>query len=873
MAKKKLYIIPSQHMDLVWRRCFDRDISYKGKNFVSYADIEAIYIGENLRLCRQYPQFRFMIESVAVLEKYLQRHPEDQELIDRYIREQRIFVSFTGHNIVDSNLITGESLIRNYQYGYHYLHDRYGLEPEVGDRCDAFGNSAQLPQILRGFGVRWLQNIHYTDCTAPYWQGLDGSTIFAAYLPRAGSIGGFPKFPPCPACGGHRDKPCEVCGGKRVDFAHMDRRRFHLKLDEKLVAESEKPCYIIVGGEEVHPNEDPIRWAEANGDRFDIEFTGYDTYAKHYAEEIALADNPPAELVQESRELNCNNTGVYVSRIKIKQKLRRLEYTIFAAETEALRRWQLGEAYPWETFRQIWDKALFAMFHDAVTGTHVDAGYEEIMDAMDEAMAMAEALLPRSSVGASQLQVCNPAGLTLSGICEAEVPAGMLVDAPILSAETKDGRTQVRFHAAEVPAFGSKTVNLVADDGRAGGTILYEAAEEEGTGDAVLNNVSVTAEAAGGFRGCTMENEFYRIVVSEHGIESVFDKKQQKIAAQAGTCKVGEWILEVDIGSPWGTESVDMRRIPLGRHITVLRHEKTADRETVTFRVLPDIRYGFSESSFDLDYQVTLLRGADRIFFSADVRWDARDHRLRVAFPAAFAGKHLYDIPYGMLERRPYENNIVLPSGDSDWAAASGDAPGVHWAGIDGGDRSIALFNQGTPSYLIEADPGGGDTIFLTVLRSPTLPNCLGSGRDYEMTEYHGMSDSGRHHFDFSLASYGSSFADSTVHADGLGSHVRLQARAEQQDLRLPRILSDHTWISSVQPTRAGDGIDFRAAEFRGKGGTLQFRVPDGVKTVTETDLRGKPLAVLNPENGIVTTQIRPFQIQTYRLTVCAIDS
>jgi hypothetical protein len=74
-----------------------------------------------------------------------------------------------------------------------------------------------------------------------------------------------------------------------------------------------------------------------------------------------------------------------------------------------------------------------------------------------------------------------------------------------------------------------------------------------------------------------------------------------------------------------------------------------------------------------------------------------------------------------MMARKPYENDIVLPNGDSNWASAAGDYPALHWAGVDG-ERSVALFNRGTPSYQICKDNHGAETIYLSVLRSPTMP-------------------------------------------------------------------------------------------------------------------------------------------------------
>ena len=42
MEKKKVLVFVNNHFDLIWRRCFDREITYKGDTFVSYAEIEDI---------------------------------------------------------------------------------------------------------------------------------------------------------------------------------------------------------------------------------------------------------------------------------------------------------------------------------------------------------------------------------------------------------------------------------------------------------------------------------------------------------------------------------------------------------------------------------------------------------------------------------------------------------------------------------------------------------------------------------------------------------------------------------------------------------------------------------------------------------------
>ncbi|MBP3391490.1 MAG: hypothetical protein J6L76_01720 [Clostridia bacterium] len=61
MSKRDLPVFVTNHHDLTWRRCFKRSFEYKGEQFVSYAHLQALYILENLKLCKAHADYRFTI--------------------------------------------------------------------------------------------------------------------------------------------------------------------------------------------------------------------------------------------------------------------------------------------------------------------------------------------------------------------------------------------------------------------------------------------------------------------------------------------------------------------------------------------------------------------------------------------------------------------------------------------------------------------------------------------------------------------------------------------------------------------------------------------------------------------------------------------
>ena len=146
---KKIRAIVCNHMDLTWRRPFDRDMEFHGQNFVSYAKLEEYYILDNLELAREYPDYKFTIESVEVVRKFLERNPMYEAELKQLYAEGRIHTLFTGNNIVDSNLSSGESIIRNFLYGKRWMKQHMNQESGICMRTDAFGNLSTAMKAIR----------------------------------------------------------------------------------------------------------------------------------------------------------------------------------------------------------------------------------------------------------------------------------------------------------------------------------------------------------------------------------------------------------------------------------------------------------------------------------------------------------------------------------------------------------------------------------------------------------------------------------------------------------------------------------------------------------------------------------------------------
>src|SRR5512142_122175 len=196
--KPIIYIVVNNHFDLTWRRCWQRPFTFHGQTFVSYTDLQAYYMLDNLELARQHPEYKFEAETVQVVRKFLERCPEKRAILQQLIAEHRFAITGGGESIVDANMITGESLVRNYVDGLLWVEETFGQKTRLAVRNDAFGNSAQLPQILRGCEIAWATGISYSLADNYFWRGLDHSTVLVHTLPALDRAGGVIKYPPCP---------------------------------------------------------------------------------------------------------------------------------------------------------------------------------------------------------------------------------------------------------------------------------------------------------------------------------------------------------------------------------------------------------------------------------------------------------------------------------------------------------------------------------------------------------------------------------------------------------------------------------------------------------------------------------------------------
>ncbi|HXW85011.1 MAG TPA: hypothetical protein VEJ86_11435, partial [Candidatus Binataceae bacterium] len=413
-----LYFVAHTHWDREWYQPFQQ----MRARLVAMAD-KMIPLVESGAV----PSFHFDGQTV-VLEDYLAVRPEMAPRLKRLIGAGQVQVG-PWFVLADSFLVSGESLIRNLEIGMSIAR-RFGKPLDVGYLPDQFGHTAQLPQILAGFGFRtavlWRGVPAAIVRNRFVWEALDGSSVLTVYLPHGYGNG-------------------SVLALKSVES--FLKRVGDIASRERPYADG-APILIMVGTDHTEP--DPRlkeRLGEARGaEGFSFEIGPLETYVKR------LAELPPNGIVHHRGELRSPRRahllpGVTSARTWIKQRdfrncgaLERIADPLAALANFS------GAPQSFENQLELaWRFELENHPHDSICGCSVDQVHEDMRYRFDQAALIAEdvaqravgAIFERAPDGEPAIAVFNPTFAT-----RALVTAN--VELPDSSAsyaiETGDGR-------------------------------------------------------------------------------------------------------------------------------------------------------------------------------------------------------------------------------------------------------------------------------------------------------------------------------------------------------------------------------------------------------------------------------------------------
>lgn len=394
---REVIIVFHDHLDPVWARCNDRPYQYNQIIMRSYNDVFEWIVKEFLKMSDE--GFIFSEGQVVFWETYLKRHPEDKDKLKKLIAEDKLEFICQGMSTVDSNYVPGEAIIRNYLLANPFYREMCGEEYWAKKQAflwDAFGNSGNMPQILKLLDIEVIGGTKYRLCSGDWWVGIDGTKlpcidqIFSSYNRTEDPIlYVLSRHPHCTKCNG---RGCEKCQNRGILNEHPYRKEKVIETLEKTALFNQRKKFVMIGGEETIPDHSIIEALEELNEKYNgkihFRFGTMKEFWEYYKEYYMSVKD---KYIEPTEDLNPVNQGAYVTKIHCKQRVHEINSALVQAEADfAKKNWESNSytATP-EDLTLAWKDLVFACHHDAISGTHIDGCDDELMQILDEAESIA----------------------------------------------------------------------------------------------------------------------------------------------------------------------------------------------------------------------------------------------------------------------------------------------------------------------------------------------------------------------------------------------------------------------------------------------------------------------------------------------------
>ena len=622
---------------------------------VGHAHIDTAWlwpVSETIRKCA-----RTFANQIALLEKYpeyifgasqpqhyvfvKEYYPELYKKIKHFVKEGRWELQGGMWVEADTNLISGESLIRQIIHGKNFFMDEFGVEVENLWLPDVFGYSVALPQILKKSGIKYFltQKISWNQINEfPHntflWQGIDGSKVLT-------------HFPPENNYNSYLSPDYLVPG--RDNFKEND------FIDEFI-------SLFGVGNGGGGPKHENIEFGKRMSNlegapkvRFGRADSFFESLDK-YKNELPVWQG---ELYLELHR------GTLTTQALVKKYNRKLELKL--RELEILYSTLPIENSPVLQFDAIWKKVLINQFHDIIPGSSINEAYKvthkEYETAIEQCTKLEQAaskLLFKESD--NSLVLFNSLSYKFSG-------------AITLPDNWENGLVDSENNRVEVQKEGDEFIALVNVEPLSFLT-LYKVEEYENSKvdkqDLILENAKVLYEF-------DKDGKLTKAYDKELDLNILANNEMGNLLS-----------LYDDHPLDWDAWDIDIfyetSHLEFAKGIAA---EKYCDG-----KVRKGLKYVFEIGNSKIQQFIFLTENNKRLDFETEVEWNEKHKMLRVAFPVNVFNDHAsFDVQYGFINRNTHRN--------TSWDYAKFEVPGHRYADISRDDFGVALLNDSKYGYKV----------------------------------------------------------------------------------------------------------------------------------------------------------------------------
>jgi alpha-mannosidase len=893
-AKRTAHYVVSTHWDREWYETF-QDYRFRLVNLLD----------EVLDLMAADERFAYWQSDgqVILIEDYLEIRPERRGQIEQFARAGRLRIG-PWFVLPDEFLSSGEALVRNLQLGLETA-SQFGTPSRVGFVCDLFGQTSQLPQILRGFSIDnvflWRGTSESKHGAIWRWQSPDGSEVIAY---RFSPKGGYCSYAFGVRKGILPDEPfnLDAAATGLAELIEFEKGR------------CPTPSFLLFdGGDhmEIEPRTTELL-ARMNAQLADVEIvhSHLDGFVEDLREQRDKITKVFTGELRDPGEVGDDVwviPGVLSSRIPLKQANARCENELclwaepFSAFAEGA-----GRPYPHQYLHVAWRHLIANHPHDSACGCSIDQVHKDMEYRFDQARLISEHLT-RDALRHIALQAKRPE------LGEKDF-AVVLFNA---TADDVDGPVDftLRFPAEGSPQFheffgfeNKLGFRLYDADGN---EVPYQYGSQRRdqvgyrrvlrkfpVGD-MRHEVDVTAPVRIGPYGYTtlvckpmpgptrhlgsmlvddhtIENERLRVSVRPNGTLSLTDKRTKQTYDDLLTFED-----RADIGDGWyhGVAVNDQVFSSAGAAAGVALVADGIAKATLKVAVTMDVPREFrfdrmtrSEPSRPLRITsyVTLRKGSECVEVRTVVENTVRDHRLRVLLPTGTtAMTYSADGAYDVIERP-----IALRADNARLKEMEVETkPQYTWTAVcdsGQGGRGLAVVSTGLPESAVRNLPNR--PIALTLLRS-FRRTVFTNGEE-------GGQIQGTHEFAYSIVPLDSNAVLPRTRLCRLGQQLAAPPRWVQVEPRdiagiTPALPASHSFLSvspgnavvtAVQQQKGVEGVVVRMFNPTEQAIEESITLPHQIHSAERIDLEGTSKEAIKPAGSQLKVRLGAKQIVTVRI-------
>jgi len=849
----KFHLLSNSHIDLAWR--WTKDETYN----TYYETFKNIF-----NLMEKYPELIFSQSTAQMYEWAEEQHPELFRKIKEKVNEGRWEIVGGTWVEFDSNIPSGESLVRQFLYGKRYFKEKFGTDVQICWLPDSFGFCWTLPQIIVKSDMKYFltQKLRWNDMTrftknVFWWKGQGGFEVLSYQT-----------------LGGYNERLINPRDFRR----QLITLRHRHKLNDLLILFGRGDHG---GGPTEEDLENALEWRRQK-DLPEIEFTT----ALKYFEMLEEMPKEKFPLVNDELYLQYHR-GCYTTQAKIKLQNRKAEIMLENAEKLATLAMRYGFSYPSEELEEAWKKTLFNQFHDVICGSSIEEVYKESDEDYESVFKTTERIIRDAAktiashvntLGRGKpLIVFNTLSWDRNGIVEVDIKKvseeafdvedadGNVVQSQIIS----DGEAEkLAFIGKELPSIGYKVYKIVErKKERSVKTDLRIMDDDE---KIILENSKIKA----------------RIDKKTGLVTSIYDKvnKRESLEPKGITIQIfedypveGRKTLETRFDAvPFDTWEIYIFQQPDGVKYTELTNPeeiKIVDEGPVKATVEVTYRYrqeGRPDSTFKI--QVTLYSEMPMLFLDLKIDWHTLHRLAKIAFPLNLRSEYAtYEIPYGFIKRRnPLSPEAVL-SERAKW-----EVPGQKWIDYtdEAADYGVSILNDCKYGF-----DHVNNVLRVTLLRSPKYPLSLQEailarieGRE-RFEKKKKPTDQGVHEIRLAVYPHKGDWREaSTVRKAYEFNYPFVTQYEETHKGDLPesysfiKVKPENVILSAIKKAEDSEDVILRLYETDSKRTEAEVSLDAEWKRAVETNLIERELSQLKTDGEILKIPINSNEIKTLKI-------